>query len=461
MTAVIDYLTDNRERFLEELKDFLRIPSVSTDPENEQNIQTCARFLSDQLEQIGMQRTQVYATDRHPIVYGEWVGAPGKPTVLFYGHYDVQPVDPIDLWTSDPFDPTVKNGNIYARGSSDDKGQVFLNLKSLEAHLKVNGKLPVNVKLLLEGEEEIGSPSLEPFIQKNKDMLKADTILIHDTSMFGDGIPSLTYGLRGLCYMQITLTGPNRDLHSGVYGGAVENPANVLAEIIHKLKDEKGRITIPGFYDKVLPLSDTEREAYRKLPFDRQKFIDDLGIQSTFGEEGYSELEQMTGRPTLDVNGIWGGYQKEGAKTVLPAKAGAKISMRLVSDQNSKEIADQFTSYVRELCPPSMSLDVEDLHGGEPVIVDVNTKEMKAAKNALRKVFDQEPLFTREGGSIPIVASFDRILNLKSILIGYGLDSDAIHSPNEHFSLDNFYNGMRATAYFYDELAIVSKEPGS
>ncbi|HNB56988.1 MAG TPA: dipeptidase, partial [bacterium] len=402
---------------------------------------------------IGLNNVKVCPTAGHPVVYGEWLGAPGKPTVLVYGHYDVQPVDPLNLWTSGPFEPTIRDGYIYARGSADDKGHVFLNLKSIEAHLKINGSLPVNVKLMIEGEEEIGSEHLEPFMKENKEMLKADVVLISDTSMFDDGIPSIAYGLRGLCYMQVELTGPNRDLHSGTYGGAVGNPINELANMIAKLKDKNGKITIPGFYDKVKPLTKAQRDAYKKLPFNKKGYLKDLGIKETFGEKGYSILEQVSGRPTLDCNGIWGGFQGEGAKTVLPSKAGAKISMRLVPGQKPAEIAKLFEKYIKKIAPKTMQVKVIALHGGDPAMTDITTKEMTAASTAMQKVFKKKPLFTREGGSIPVVAGFERLLGLKTIMLGFGLDTDAIHSPNERFKLDNFHKGILTTAYFYDEMA--------
>ncbi|MCB0831931.1 MAG: dipeptidase, partial [Bacteroidetes bacterium] len=375
---------------------------------------------------------------------------------LFYGHYDVQPVDPLHLWTNGPFEPTIRDGYIYARGSSDDKGQVFLNLKAVEAHLKTHGKLPVNVKFLIEGEEEVGSIHLDHFLAEHKAMLKSDIVLISDTSFFDDEKPSIAYGLRGLCYMEIELTGPNKDLHSGVYGGAVANPVNELAILISKLKDKNGKITIPGFYGKVRKLTKKERDAYKKLPFNKKAYLKDLGIKDTFGEKGYSILEQVSGRPCLDCNGIWGGFQGEGAKTVLPSKAGAKISMRLVPNQTPEEIGRLFEKYVRKLCPKTMQIEVRELHGGYPAITDIDTKEIQAASRALEKVFKKKPLFNREGGSIPIVASFEKILGLKSVLMGYGLDNDAIHSPNERFKLDNFYRGMETSAVFYDELAKLS-----
>ncbi|MBL7959610.1 dipeptidase [bacterium] len=456
MENVISFINSNKEQYVEELKDFLRIPSISTNPENKADVARCAQYVSDQMNKSGLQNIQIIPTPGHPIVYGEWLGAPGKPTILYYGHYDVQPVDPVNLWSSGPFEPTIKDGYIYARGSSDDKGQVFLNLKSVEAHMKTNGKLPVNVKFMIEGEEEIGSVNLENFITSHKELLKADVVLVSDTSFFDDEMPSIAYGLRGLCYMQVDLTGPNRDLHSGVYGGAVANPINELANIISKLKDKNGKITIPGFYDKVRQLTKAERDAYKKLPFAKKAYFKDLGIKETFGEKGYSILEQVSGRPCLDCNGIWGGFQGEGAKTVLPSKASAKISMRLVPNQTPQQIAKLFERYVKKLCPRTMQIKVTELHGGYPAITDITTKEIIAASNALHKVFKKKPLFAREGGSIPVIASFERLLGLKSVLMGFGLDTDAIHSPNERFKLDNFHRGILSVALFYDELAKMS-----
>ena len=456
MENVISFINSNKDQYVEELKNFLRIPSISTNPENKADMTRCAEYVSSQMNKSGLQNIQIFPTDGHSIVYGEWLGAPGKPTILFYGHYDVQPVDPIELWSSGPFEPTIKDGYIYARGSSDDKGQVFLNLKSVEAHMKVNGKLPVNVKFMIEGEEEIGSENLEKFISTQKELLKADVVLVSDTSFFDDEKPSIAYGLRGLCYMQIDLTGPNRDLHSGVYGGAVGNPINELANIISKLKDKNGKITIPGFYDKVRPLTKAERDAYKKLPFSKKVYFKDLGIKETFGEKGYSILEQVSGRPCLDCNGIWGGFQGEGAKTVLPSKASAKISMRLVPNQTPQQIGKLFEKHVKKLCPKTMQITVTELHGGYPAITDITTKEIIAASNALFKVFKKKPLFAREGGSIPVIASFERLLGLKSVLMGFGLDTDAIHSPNERFKLDNFHRGIQSVALFYDELAKMS-----
>lgn len=456
MEKILDYIESNQNAYVEELKDFLRIPSISADPKHKQNVERCAQYVSDQMRKIGLNNIQIFPTDGHPIVYGEWLGAPGMPTVLYYGHYDVQPVDPLNLWHSGPFEPVIKDGYIYARGSSDDKGQVFMNFKSVEAHMKINGKLPVNVKYIIEGEEEVGSNNLDKFIAAHTDMLKADIVLISDTSFFADEMPSIAYGLRGLCYMEIEMTGPNRDLHSGVYGGAVANPVNELATLIAKLKDKNGKITIPGFYDKVRPLTKKEKDAYKRLPFKRKEYLAELGIKDTFGEKGYSILEQVSGRPTLDCNGIWGGYQGEGAKTVLPSKAGAKISMRLVPNQTPEAVAKLFEKHVKKLCPKTMQIRVTTLHGAYPAITDITTKEITAAANALEKVFKKKPLFAREGGSIPVVATFEKLLGLKSVLMGFGLDSDAIHSPNEHFKLANFHRGIKSTALFFDELAKLS-----
>lgn len=456
MEKILDYIESNQDAYVEELKDFLRIPSISADPKHKQDVERCAQYVSDQMRKIGLNNIQLFPTDGHPIVYGEWLDAPGMPTVLYYGHYDVQPVDPLNLWHSGPFEPVIKDGYIYARGSSDDKGQVFMNFKSVEAHMKINGKLPVNVKYIIEGEEEVGSNNLDKFIESHTDLLKADIVLISDTSFYADEMPSIAYGLRGICYMEVEMIGPNRDLHSGVYGGAVANPVNELATLIAKLKDKNGKITIPGFYDKVRPLTKKERDAYKRLPFKRKEYLAELGIKDTFGEKGYSILEQVSGRPTLDCNGIWGGYQGEGVKTVLPSKAGAKISMRLVPNQTPETIAKLFEKYVKKLCPKTMQITIKASYGAYPAITDITTKEITAAANALEKVFKKKPLFAREGGSIPVVATFEKLLGLKSVLMGFGLDSDAIHSPNEHFKLANFHRGIKSTALFFDELAKLS-----
>lgn len=453
MSNLLAYIENNQSAHLEELKDFLRIPSISTDPERKGDVLRCAEWVQNSMKSIGLENIQIFPTEGHPVVYGEHLHA-GKdaPTVLFYGHYDVQPVDPLHLWTSAPFEPTVRDGKIFARGAVDDKGQVFMQLKSLEAHLKTNGKLPVNVKVLIEGEEEIGSVNLESFLRKHAQMLAADTVLISDTAMFADEVPSLCYGLRGLSYMEVTVTGPNRDLHSGVFGGAVANPANALASIIAKLTDDYGRITIPGFYDDVLPLTPEEREEYARLPYDEAAYCKELNIPATDGEFGYSTLEKTSARPTLDVNGIWGGFTGEGAKTVLPGKASAKISMRLVPNQNTDDIAKKFEAYVRRIAPPTVTVEVTNLHGGNPAITSIDSNGVKAALRAMERAFGKKPLLTREGGSIPIVLLFQNILNAPVVLMGMGLNTENLHSPDEHFTLKNFYRGITASAYFYEEL---------
>lgn len=452
MPTVTDYIDANRETFREELFEFLRIPSISTSSEHKNDIRDAARFLLDQLESLNMDRTELFETDGNPIVYGELTTDTTRPTVLVYGHYDVQPPDPLELWETAPFEPTVRGGNIYARGASDDKGQSFTHLKALESYLASGESFPVNIKFIFEGEEEIGSPHLVPFIEAHEKLLACDMVLISDTAMFAEDTPSITYGLRGLAYMEVEVEGPNRDLHSGVYGGAVDNPANVLAGIIARLKDEDGVIRIPGFYDDVKDLTDEERKAYRQLPFDETDYKQVLGVDALHGEKGYSTLERATARPTLDVNGLWSGYQGEGAKTVLPSKAGAKISMRLVPEQDPKTIARLFAKQVESLAPDTVTVTVTEHHGGQPAITDLSFYGLQAAADAFEAVYGREPFFTREGGSIPIVADFQRLLGAQSILMGFGLNSDAIHSPNEKFALKDFYRGIRTSARFFEFL---------
>lgn len=453
MSNPIDYIDQHFDRFQEELFQLLRIPSVSTSASHKSYMLEAANFLKAKLEAAGLDRVQMHETPGNHILTAQKIVDDFKPTVLVYGHYDVQPEEPVDLWTSPAFEPEIRDGKIYARGASDDKGQSYIHIKAIESLMNTVGSLPVNVKFLLEGEEEIGSPNLRPFLEQNKELLKCDMVLISDTSMFGEDIPSITVGLRGLAYMQLKLTGPNRDLHSGVYGGAVENPANVLCEVIAKLKDDRGVIQIPGFYDKVRLLSDEEREAYKALPFDEAHYMKDLDVDALHGEEGYSTLERASARPTLDVNGLTSGYQGEGAKTVLPSVASAKVSMRLVPDQDPKEIAQLFIKHVKTLIPPTMKAEIVEHHGGLPAVVDLNFAGLKAAAKAFEKVYGKEPLYTREGGSIPIVADFKQVLNADSILMGFGLDSDAIHSPNESFSVKDYKRGIKTSATFYQELA--------
>jgi acetylornithine deacetylase/succinyl-diaminopimelate desuccinylase-like protein len=454
MEKIIKYIESNKERYLEELIDFLRIPSISNEEANKGDIRKAALWLESHLKGIGLENVKVFETEGHPIVYADWLKAGDNvPTVLVYGHYDVQPVDPLELWTSPPFEPVVKGNKIFARGSADDKGQIFIHIKSLEAHLKNNGKLPINVKVIFEGEEEIGSVNLEKFIEVQKEKLKADYVVISDTSMYTDNLPSICYGLRGLCFMQLDLIGPNRDLHSGSFGGGVNNPINVLAEIINKLKDEKGKILIDGFYDDVLKLTEEERAEFKRLPFDEKEYIKDLEVKELFGEEGYTTVERVSARPTLDCNGIWGGYQGQGAKTVLPSAAGAKISMRLVPNQDPDKVAELFEKFINKIAPKSVKVKVTSLHGGKPSVTPIDTPAIKAAVTSLKNAFGVDPVFFKEGGSIPIVNSFKQVLGADSILLGFGLPDDNIHSPNEKFDLNNFYKGIITIAYYYEELS--------
>ncbi len=453
MSTPLEYLQNHQETFREELFELLRIPSISADPNHKKDVHRAAQYVAGQLEQIGLNNVSVEETDGHPIVLGEYLEAgPDKPTLLIYGHYDVQPPDPLEKWETPPFEPTVRDGKIYARGASDDKGQAFTHIKSIESFLKTGTDLPANVKFIIEGEEEIGSPSLVPFLAANKERLKCDMVLVSDTAMFAKDTPSITYGLRGLMYLEIEVTGPNRDLHSGVYGGGVQNPANALCEMIAKLKDEDGVVQVPGFYDRVRPLSDKEREAYAQLPFDQEAYNRELDIEEAFGEKGYSTLERVSGRPSLDVNGIWGGYQGEGAKTVLPSRANAKVSARLVPDQEPKEIYRLIENYLHEIKPPGVQIKIFEHHGGHPVLVDLDFYGLRAAAAAFRDIYGKEALFAREGGSIPIVADFAKTLNATTILMGFGLNSDSIHSPNEHFHLKDFERGMKTSARFFELL---------
>ncbi|MBK9333596.1 MAG: dipeptidase [Ignavibacteria bacterium] len=458
MDKIINYIESNKDKYIEDLKVFLRIPSVSTNPENKNDVRDCAEYVEKQLRSIGLENISIYETPGHPIVYGDWLNAgDDKPTILIYGHYDVQPVDPLNLWTDPPFEPTVRDGNIYARGSADDKGQVFIHMKSIEAHLLNNGKLPVNIKFLIEGEEEIGSVNLDEFIAKNKTLLKCDYVVVSDSAMFDYDVPSICYGLRGLAYMQVEVTGPNRDLHSGSFGGAVNNPINALAHIIVNLKDDKGKILIDGFYDDVLKLSDKEREEFKKLPFNEEKYMEELEISELFGEEGYTTLERASARPTLDCNGIWGGFQGEGAKTVLPSHAGAKISMRLVPNQEPEKIEKLFTDYVNKISPDSVKVKVISLHGGKGAITPIDSPAIDAAVEALRLGFGKTPVFTREGGSIPVVNTFQTLLEADTILLGFGLPDENAHSPDEHLNLSNFQRGILSVAHYFNELSKIKK----
>ncbi len=442
------YIDTHKQRFLDELLELLRIPSVSADSTFAADTRRAAEFVRTQLEAAGLDNAELMETPGHPVVFAQKLIDPALPTVLVYGHYDVQPADPYELWLTPPFEPTIRNERIYARGACDDKGQFYMHVKALEGLLATN-QLPCNVKVMIEGEEEIGSEHLGPFVAANRDKLAADVILISDTSIIANDVPSLEAGLRGLAYLEVTVTGPNRDLHSGVYGGGVANPLNVLCQMIASLQDADGRITIPGFYDNVVDLSTDERTELAKAPFDLAAYQTDLGIGAVTGETGYSTMERTSIRPTLDVNGIWGGYTGEGAKTVLPSKASAKISMRLVPNQTPEEIMDLFTNHFRQIAPPSVTVTVMPHHGGLPYVTPTDSVEFEAASRAFESAWGQRPIPTRGGGSIPIVALFEQELGVKSILMGFGLDTDALHSPNESYGLFNFYKGIQTIPYFY------------
>jgi len=449
MDKMEGYIDEHRDKFKDELIDLLRIPSISTNSEHKPDVLKAGNFLADQLKGLDMDAVKLFETDGNPILFAEHHYSDDAPTVLIYGHYDVQPPDPLDLWESPPFEPEIREGKIYGRGTCDDKGQLYIHLKALETFHETGTELPVNIKFILEGEEEVGSPNLTPFLEGHQDLLACDMVLISDTAMFAEDTPSITYGLRGLAYLEVEINGPNRDLHSGIYGGAVDNPVNVLCEMISQMKDEQGRITIPGFYDDVKPLTTEDRNAFADLPFDEEAYKEELGLNALNGEEGYSTLERAAARPTLDVNGIWGGYTGEGAKTVLPSKANAKISMRLVPDQEPDVIKKLFTDYMHQIAPETVSVTVEAHHGGYPAMTDLSFYGLKAAGKAFEKVYGKEPLYSREGGSIPIVADFKKILGAESILMGFGLDSNAIHSPNEHFLMKDFYRGIKTSTAFF------------
>lgn len=448
MSSIQSYIETHKERFLAELFEFLRIPSVSADPQYQDSVRQAATWLAQHLERLGADQVALVETPGHPIVYGEKIIDPNAPTVLVYGHYDVQPADPLDLWTSAPFEPRLEDGKIYARGACDDKGQVFMHIKAFEAMMACNA-LTCNVKFMIEGEEEVGSGHLQDFVLANKARLAADIILISDTAILANDTPSIDVGLRGLSYLEVKVQGPNRDLHSGVYGGAVANPINILCQMIASLQDEFNRVTIPGFYDEVEELSASDRAAMAQPPFNLEHYQSDLGIASVWGESGYSTIERASIRPTLDVNGIWGGYIGEGAKTVLPSVAYAKISMRLVPNQSSERITELFTKHFLSIAPKSVQVEVHPHHGGEAYVMPSDHPAYEAAAAAMEESFGKAPIPTRGGGSIPIVALFERALGLKSVLMGFGLDSDAIHSPNEHFGVFNFYKGIETIPLFF------------
>jgi acetylornithine deacetylase/succinyl-diaminopimelate desuccinylase-like protein len=448
MDAWSAYQQQHQERFLQELFELLRIPSVSADSGHKADMLACAEVVKSRLLEAGADLAEVCPTAGHPIVYGEKIAGKDLPTVLVYGHYDVQPPDPLDLWKTNPFEPVIREGKIFARGSSDDKGQMFMHVKALEVMVRTSS-LPCNVKFMIEGEEEVGSDNLGKFLKARRQQLTADIVLISDTSMISLEHPSIEVGLRGLAYMEVEVTGPERDLHSGVFGGAIANPVTILCQMIASLHDEKNHITIPGFYDQVTELSGKERKALNEAPFNETDYRNDLGLKKLWGEEGYTSLERTGTRPTLEVNGIWGGYTGEGTKTVLPSKAHAKISMRLVPNQKSGEIARLFTAHMQKIAPDGISIRVQELHGGEPVITPTDSPGYQAASKAIQSTYGKTPIPTRGGGSIPIVALFKEVLGLDTVLMGFGLDSDNLHSPNEKFDLDCFYKGIATIPYFH------------
>ena len=450
--AVSDYLRRNRERSLEELNEWLRIPSISAKSEHRDDTARAAEWLAARMRAAGLTTVDVVATAGHPVVVGEWRGAEGAPTLLVYGHYDVQPAEPLDEWTSAPFEPAIRDGRIYARGSVDDKGQVYLHLKAVEAHLQETGTLPVNVVFLVEGEEEVGSPNLGTFLREHVERLRCDAVMISDTTMFAPGLPSITVGLRGLAYMEVRVQGPSTDLHSGAYGGAVVNPALALARILARLHDEGGRVAIPGFYDRVRELTAEQRAAIAALPFKEEGLREEVGAPALGGEKGFGSVERIWARPTLDVNGLLSGYTGEGAKTVLPARAMAKVSMRLVPDQDYKEIERIFAEHVKSLAPEGVTVEVEALHGGQPWFAEPEGRVFDAAKRALARAYGKDPVLIREGGSIPIVQSFQETLNAPVVLIGFGLPGENAHAPDEWMSVENFHSGAESIAALYDEL---------
>ncbi len=448
---VLNYIENNKEKHLSELFELLSIKSISSLPEHDGDTLDAAEWMVNNIKSIGISNVELHETKGHPVIFAERIENPSFETVLIYGHYDVQPVDPLDLWHSDPFKPEIRDGKIYCRGSSDDKGQLFAHIKALEAILATNGNLPVNIKLLIEGEEECGSDNLEHFIRANTEKLKCDLVLISDTEWFSEELPSICYSLRGISYVEVYVKGPNRDLHSGTYGGAVDNPINVLCNMIARLKDNYGKITIPGFYDDVAELTEEERKGFLELPFDLDAYKKDLDIAEVYGENGYTTIERASGRPTLDINGIKGGFIGSGAKTVLPSEASAKISMRLVPNQNASDITGKISRYLKEIAPATVKVEVSVLHGGNPVMVPRDGKGVKAATTAMEKAFGKTPAFTREGGSIPIVELFGLELNAPTVLMAFGLPGDNIHSPNESFALANYHGGIKASVLFFDE----------
>ena len=452
MLKLDTYLQEHRQDFEEELCEFLRIPSISADSRYQQQTGQASEWVADQFRRLGME-TEMIATEGHPLVYAESPAVEGAPTVLVYGHYDVQPPDPLEEWITPPFEPTERDGNIYARGATDDKGQMFTHIKSAQAWMETEGHLPVKLKYLIEGEEEMGSESLYQYLEKSSKRLACDVLVISDTSQFGPGQPAITYGLKGIAYYELRLKGPGQDLHSGSFGGAVTNPVNTLARLLASLVNDEGRIQIPGFYDDVAPLEASERSRMAALPFDERAFMQQIGVEGLSGESGYTTLERRWARPTYDINGIWGGYQGEGGKTILPAKAGAKFSFRLVPDQDPEKITESLREFLEAACPPGIELELVATHGAPGVVVPLNSPYMTAAAQAIEQGFGQPPVFIREGGSIPIVTTFHQSLGVDALLLGWGLDDDNMHSPNEKFSLADFHRGIKASAYLWQELS--------
>jgi acetylornithine deacetylase/succinyl-diaminopimelate desuccinylase-like protein len=457
MDKTVDFINVNRDRYVDELTQYLAIPTISALPQHKDDVRRGAEWTAEEMRRIGLQNVRLEETPGHPIVYGEWLGAEGAPTILFYGHYDVQPVDPVNLWTSPPFEATIRDGEIYARGSADDKGQVFMHFKAVEAHIKQHGRLPVNMKFLIEGEEEVGSANLDNFISAHKEQLKADVVVISDSPMFDRGIPSICYGLRGLAYFQIDVRGTKTDLHSGSFGGAVANPGMVLAQMLAQMKDRSGRIKIPGFYDDVAELRPEERSEFSRLPFNERKYRQDLGAPKLFGETGYTTLERVWARPTFEVNGLLAGFTGEGAKTVIPAVAMAKVSMRLVPNQDPGKIAKLFEEYLEKVAPASVDVKLTRMHGGKPWMTAFDNPFVQAAGRAIEKGFGQRPVFNREGGSIPVVATFQEELGLPCVLFGVGLPDENAHAPDEKLDLGNFHNGIIASAFLYQEIGALPR----
>lgn len=452
MQQVEQFLSDNKGRFVEELMALLRIPSVSGKSEHQPDMRDAAELVQRYLQDAGLS-TEIVETDGHPIVYGEWLEAEGQPTVLVYGHYDVQPAEPFDEWTSPPFEPVVRDGKLFARGATDDKGQMLTHIKSVEAWMKSHGRLPVNVKFVIEGEEEVGSNNLEPYLSANKEKLACDIAVISDTSQYGPGMPAITYGLRGIMACEVTVTGPNRDLHSGVFGGSVMNPVNGLAKMVAALHDDSGRVQIPGFYDEIIPLTQTERDVFAALPFNEADYLANLGMDAVWGEEGFSTLERRWARPTCDVNGLFGGYTGEGPKTIVPSSATVKITCRLVPGQDPKKLTAALQQFLESQLSPGLKMRFQTDHGAAGIVVDQHSDYMAAAQRAIASAFGTKPVMIREGGSIPVVSTFRKLLGIDTLLLGWGLNTDNLHSPDEHFHVANFHSGTLASAYLWQELS--------